>query len=200
MTPQVVVSHRAAGLAPAARLLAHWWSRPEAEEVESWSDGWPLAADAAATLRAGAAEVEHLEAAVAEFEVEQLLDEYERVLVGPGRVACGPYESLWRGDGPRREQGRLMGAASADVVRIYRDLGISVRADARELPDHLAIEWEALAYAFEQDALEASAELARGHLAVWMPPFCEAVAAETESPFYAALARLTPLWTAALSG
>ena len=200
MTPQVVVSHRAAGLAPAARLLAHWWSRPEAGEVEAWAEAWPLAAGAAAKLRAGDAEIEELEAALAEADVEQLLDEYERLLVGPGRVACGPYESLWRGDGPRREQGRLMGAASADVLRIYRDLGIAVRADAGELPDHLALEWEALAYAFEQDAAEASAELARAHLAVWMPPFCDAVAAETASPFYAALARLTPLWTAALSG
>ena len=39
MTPQVVVSHRAAGLAPAARLLAHWWSRPEPGGVEAWGGG-----------------------------------------------------------------------------------------------------------------------------------------------------------------
>ena len=84
-----------------------------------------------------------------------------------------------------------MAACAADVARIYGDLGLRVRPDARELPDHLVIEWEALAYALENGATEAADALLTGHLAAWMPPFCTAVEAETTEPFYAALARLT---------
>ena len=183
------VSERAAGLAPAARLLASWWSRPTAEERERWAAVWPAALelepDRAAELRAAAEEAAP----------EALLEEYERLFVGPGRVPCSPYESLWREDTPRREQGRLMGDATDDVVRIYREIGLRVRADAHELPDHVAIEWEALAYALEQGADDAAADLVRAHLAAWMGPFCAAVATATTEPFYAVLAELTSAWT-----
>lgn len=187
------VSDRAAGLAPAARLLAAWWSRPTAEETERWAASWPQASELEPDGVAA------LEAAAEASEPEALLEEYERLLVGPGRVPCAPYESLWRDDVPRREQGRLMGDVAEDVARIYRDIGLSVRADAHELPDHIAAEWEALAYALEEGADDAADELARAHLAVWMPPFCAAVAAATEEPFYAALAEVTSAWTVALA-
>jgi TorA maturation chaperone TorD len=194
------VSARAAGVAPAARLLAGWWSRPTPDELKRWALSWPDAYDAAQVLELRADGVAELEAALEASQVKALREEYERLLVGPGHAPCPPYESLWRADQPRREQGRLMGAAAAEVVRIYQDLGLQVRTDAHELPDHVAVEWEALAYAFEHDAAEASVDLARAHLAVWMSPFCAAVAAETEQSFYTALARLTPEWTAALAG
>jgi len=186
------VSDRAAGLAPAARLLAAWWSRPTEDELERWAAAWPnaseLALDGVAALRAAAEEADP----------EALREEYERLLVGPGRVPCAPYESLWRADTPRREQGRLMGGAAEDAARIYREIGLRVRADAHELPDHVAIEWEALAYALEQGFLEEADELARAHLAAWMGPFCAAVTAATSELFYAALAELTSDCTATL--
>ena len=91
-----------------------------------------------------------------------------------------------------------MGPAASDIVRVYRRIGLQVRADVHELPDHLAIEWEALAFALEHDATEAAAALVDEHLALWVPRFCEAVAHETAQPFYAALASLTAAWTAAL--
>ena len=185
------VSDRAAGLAPAARLLASWWSRPTADEIDRWAESWPRASE----LEPGV--VAALEAAAEASEPEALLEEYERLLVGPGRVPCAPYESLWRDDVPRREQGRLMGDVAEDIARIYRDIGLRVRADAHELPDHIAIEWEALAYALEQGADDAADELARTHLGAWVPRFCAAVAAATQEPFYAALAEVTSAWTAA---
>jgi TorA maturation chaperone TorD len=93
-----------------------------------------------------------------------------------------------------------MGAAAADVVQIYRDMGLQVRRDAHELPDHLTIELEALAQALEAGAAKQSSQLVDDHLALWVPAFCDAVAAGTAQPFYAELARLTPAWTAALPG
>lgn len=189
----ISATDRAAGPAPAARLLAAWWSRPTAEEIGRWAASWPQASEIEPD---GVAAVE---AAAHASEPEALLEEYERLLVGPGRVPCAPYESLWRDDVPRREQGRLMGDVAEDVARIYREIGLHVRADAHELPDHIAVEWEALAYALEQGADDAADELTRAHLAVWIGPFCTAVAAATQEPFYAALAEVTSAWTVALA-
>lgn len=188
----------AAGLAPAARLLASWWSPPATDELAGWSAAWDTAAEVADLLGLPEDDVEVLRAAADEAEPAALREEYERLLVGPGRAPCSPYESLWRTDQPRRDQGRLMAGCAADVARVYADLGLRVRADAHELPDHLVVEWEALAYAFERNATDAAVALGREHLAAWMPAFCAAVAGLTTEPFYAALAQVTPEWTAAL--
>lgn len=184
----------------AAQLLGIWWGRPAAAEVECWGDLFAAAAGAAAELGEPQARVDELEAALEASSANELAEEYERLLVGPGRVPCAPYESLWRSDAPRREQGVLMGAAAAEVARIYGELGLQVRREAHELPDHVAVEWEALAYALETGADDLAAALLDEHLARWIPAFASAVAAEARQPFYAALARLTAEWTAALAG
>ena len=189
----------AAARAQAARLLASWWSRPTARETERWDASWESAIAVADSLLEPSSRVFDLEAALDEASATELLEEYERLLVGPGRVSCAPYESLWRTDAPRREHGVLMGAAAADVAVIYRDLGLQVRSDAHELPDHVAIEWEALAHAFENDADASASALLGDHLAQWIPSFAAAVAAETNRLFYATLARVTAEWTAALA-
>jgi ferredoxin len=59
-------------------------------------------------------------------------------MVGPGRVPCAPYESMWSaGSGRRIDEGVLMGAPAEAVSGVYRDLGLGLRTDAHELPDHL---------------------------------------------------------------
>lgn len=183
-------------MSAAPQLLSHWWSRPVAEERAWWADAWEAAAATDELL--GTSLVDELRGAAAD-DGDALLEEYERLLVGPGQVPCNPYESLWREGQPRLEQGRLMATAAGEVVRLYADLGLRVAADAHELPDHVAVEWEALAYAVERGAEEEAERLLRDHLGRWMPAFCAAVATETEHPFYRALAELTPAWTAALA-
>ena len=190
------VVERAAGLAPAARLVASWWSPPTVEELGRWAESWDQAAELARVLGLAPAGVDVLRDAAEDADPAVLREEYERLLVGPGRTPCAPYESLWRSDQARRDQGRLMAGCAADVQRIYAGLGLRLRADAHELPDHLVVEWEALAYALEHDAADAAASLAGDHLAAWIPAFCAAVGTETTEPFYAALGQLTPEWTA----
>ncbi|HZO62241.1 MAG TPA: molecular chaperone TorD family protein [Gaiellaceae bacterium] len=182
-----------------AALPARWWSRPTEDERAAWTAAWPRAREAAAALGLAADGVDELRLTLSAADGETLLEEYERLFVGPGRAPVPPYESLWRADGPRREHGRLMGAPAADAVRLYRALGLSLRRDAHELPDHVAVEWEALAYALARDAREQAAALVQAHLALWMPAFCAAVAAAAEQPFYRALALLTAAWTEALA-
>lgn len=183
----------------AAALLSRWWSRPTAAEREAWDGVWPVALETAAALGVSADPVQQLHSALRGSSTDAMLDEYERLLVGPGRAPCSPYESLWRTDVARREQGVLMGAISDAVTDIYLGLGLELRGDAHELPDHLVVEWEAVAYAFEHGADEAAGQLLGEHLQRWMSPFCEAVGLESGERFYQVLAAVTRGWTTALA-
>jgi TorA maturation chaperone TorD len=197
-----ISSDQAAELSSAAWLMARWWSRPLAEERELWDAAWEEAHELSRRLGADPALVDELARAAHGADPEALLDEYERLFVGPGHAPCSPYESLWRSDGPRLERGTLMGAAASELVQLYRALELGVRADAHELPDHVAVECEALAHAFGIGTREArglARTLLERHLATWLPALCAVVEAETGEAFYRALARLAPVWTAALA-
>ena len=188
--------------AQAAALLSGWWSRPLAAELAAWDASWPAAAEVAEGLGLDAAPLEELAACSSGVTVDELLDEYERLFVGPGRTPCPPYESLWLDGRPRLEQGRLMGAASASVADLYRRLGLDVAAAAHELPDHAAIELEALAVALRGEgaaAEEVQAALLHEHLLSWLPALCAAVEREAQQPFYAVLARVTTAWVERLA-
>ena len=181
----------------AVLLLTRWWSQPTDAERDAWDVLWEDARSAAESLEIDTELLDGLRAAVARADPELLLEEYERLLVGPGCAPCAPYESLWHAD--TREQGSLMGAPAEAVPAIYRGIGLDIRPDAHELPDHLLLECEALACALER-APAAARALLDDHLGAWIGPFCTAVAAAADEPFYVRLAELTPGWLAAVSG
>jgi putative dimethyl sulfoxide reductase chaperone len=192
----------ATAAAEAAALLSSWWSRPVEAEFAAWAATWADALEAADALGLDAAPIEELGDSVAGATPEVLLDEYERLFVGPGRTPCPPYESLWLEGGPRLEQGRLMGAASTAVADLYKTLGLDVAAAAHELPDHVAIELEGLAVALRTEgaaAETAARALLHEHLAGWLPAFCAAVEREAQQPFYVTLARVTTAWVERLA-
>ncbi len=183
----------------AVGLLAHFWSRPVQAEVETWARARDLEAETDSRISSDPlrepVRVPGLE------EVPRLLDEYERLFVGPGQVPCPPYESFWREDVPVDIRRTLMGPCTADLKRIYLELGLQVSARSGELPDHIAIELEALAYALSFEETEAVArELFERHLAQWLSRLCRAVAHEAEEGFYRDLAVLTLDWLAAIRG
>jgi TorA maturation chaperone TorD len=94
-----------------------------------------------------------------------------------------------------------MGPCTAELKEIYSDLGLQMSSQSVELPDHIAIELEAMAYAL---SFEETAPVARRifeeHLARWLPRLCRAVAHEVEEGFYRDLAVLTLDWLAAIKG
>ncbi len=183
----------------AATLLSRWWSRPTESEVDAWVDAWPVARELAAEIGADPRTVDELARAQGQESVDELLNEYERLFVGPGRTPCPPYESLWRSEQAKLEQGRLMGAPSAAVVDLYRTLDLDVAAGAHELPDHVAVEWEATACALREDNAAVASALLEEHLGAWLPAFCAAVREHARLPFYATLADLTCTWAGALA-
>jgi len=183
----------------AVDLLSHFWSRPVTDEVASWAEVRDL--EAATDRRISSDPLREPVRVPGLEEVPRLLDEYERLFVGPGQVPCPPYESFWREDVPVDIRRTLMGPCTAELKEIYSDLGLQMSSQSVELPDHIAIELEAMAYAL---SFEETAPVARRifeeHLARWLPRLCRAVAHEVEEGFYRDLAVLTLDWLAAIKG
>ncbi|MGA2528234.1 MAG: molecular chaperone TorD family protein [Acidimicrobiales bacterium] len=178
----------------AADLLSHFWSRPLPEEVDSWVEAQELLSETHRLVSSEPA-TEPVELPAGADEAPALLDEFERLFVGPGQVPCPPYESFWREDVPVDIRRTLMGPCTAELKELYRELGLQVSAGSGELPDHIAIELEALAYSLSSEATDAVAErLFAEHLAKFLPRLCRAVTHDSESPFYRGLAALTLDW------
>lgn len=129
-----------------------------------------------------------------------MLTEYERLFVGPGHLPCPPYESVWRTDVAAYQRQSLMGPCVTDLYRLYAQLGIDP-SDA-ELPDHVAVELEALSYALslpDGGGEPVAASLLTDHLGVWLPRWCQSVVEQSRLPFYAQLAQLTQNWLARMT-
>ncbi|HKH87923.1 MAG TPA: molecular chaperone TorD family protein [Acidimicrobiales bacterium] len=180
-------------------LLAHFWSRPVADEVDRWQTARDIELEMLRHLPADETR-RPVWRPTGVPEMLDLLDEHERMFVGPGRVPCPPYESFWREDVPVDVR-TLNGPCTKDLRSLYVELGLELPACRNELPDHIAVELEALAYAL---SLEGTAHVARRlfteHLGHWLPRFCQAVAHESEHGFYRDLAELTVAWLAATEG
>ncbi|HTV12461.1 MAG TPA: molecular chaperone TorD family protein [Acidimicrobiales bacterium] len=182
-------------LVDAIGLLSHWWSRPVVGEVATWAGAAGLEEHLRAQAKAGPEKV--LLATIGQD--DGLLDEYERLFVGPGPVPCPPYESFWREDVPIDIRRSLMGPCTAELRQLYLELGIEVAPASGELPDHVAIELEALGFALSsEETYPIACSLWSGHLRHWLPRLCRAVARDAEIRFYRELAQLTVEWSTLL--
>ncbi len=183
----------------AVDLLAHFWSRPVTDEVGSWAEARDLEAETDSRISSDPLREPVIMPGLEE--VPALLDEYERLFVGPGQVPCPPYESFWREDVPVDIRRTLMGPCTAELKQMYQELGLQISSRSVELPDHIAIELEAMAYALSFDETEPVARrIFEEHLVQWLPRLCRAVAHEAEQSFYRNLAVLTLDWLAAIKG
>jgi hypothetical protein len=102
-------------------------------------------------------------------------------------------------DGERR----VMGDSTMEVIRMYRNEGLSGSVDTRELPDHVGVGLEFMSYlVFKEikaletsdlrgadEAVEKQERFSGEFLRRWIPPFCERIKENTENGFYAALAQ-----------
>jgi len=182
-----------AALPATAELLSHWWSRPVPDEVEVW----PALAGGLGTDVPGppfGGQLADLLAGRSVGEGHELLADYEQLFVGPGPVPCPPYESYWREDVPLDLRRSLMGPCTAQLQRLYLDLGLEVDPHQGELPDHVAVELEALAYALAHDEGPVARSLFADHLRQWLPRLCRAVSKQAGTEFYRQLATGTLGW------
>ncbi len=176
-------------------LLAYWWSRPVVDDLGAWQATSRLATEAMSELGDGGASggaprwLPH--------DVGEMLDisnEHERLFVRHGPVPCPPYESYWLDCQPVRPLRTSKGTATSELKQIYRKLDLDVSSEG-ELPDHIAVELEALAYALSlEESDDIANELLEAHLARWLERFCDAVAHASDGRFYGRLATLTVDW------
>lgn len=171
-------------------LLAHWWSRPVPQEISLWLEATAMERLVRRQLPDGSGPLmcrpDHLGG---------LLDEYERLFVGPGPVPCPPYESFWRSDVPAYARRSLMGPCTADLLKRYQELGLSLAPRGGELADQVTVELEAIGFALSREGTQGVARsLFSDHLAVWLPLMCHAVVKHAEQSFYRDLAILTLDW------
>ena len=143
--------------------------------------------------------------------LEELVLEYTRLFIGPGRHVQ-PYESVWSEEGGQR--GLLWSEATADVQAFVKSLGLRYKRSYSSLPDHIGVELELmqklalkeLACRKEHDregalrCLELSKQFLEEHLGRWVPSFCREVISESEGCFYGQVARLTQEYVSFDSG
>ncbi len=135
---------------------------------------------------------------------ENLSKEHLRLFVGPGKVPCPPYESVYRQDRPIMEKGLVMGPSAADVRHKYAEAGLVLPKNFSDLPDHIAVEMEFMHFlcaeelkSIQQGNPQESArrrkmeqEFLKEHLENWVDRFADCVLKSTNSSFYRAAAGL----------
>ena len=115
----------------------------------------------------------------------------------PGFGLQPPYESVWRGER------RMMGRSTQAVVEAYAKAGLWPETDGLP-PDHVGVEvgfWARLMAERDETAgrgdtigaarLDAQLrDFLADHLLVWIPAWCQAVAADDPGGFYGTLATM----------
>jgi TorA maturation chaperone TorD len=178
--------------AMALNLMSNMYlCRPSKEAVENWKR--LLADDAAIFMRDLKKAVDEIDAA-SEQEMEDLLWEYTRLFIGPYKLPCPPWGSVYAS--PKR----LMMQASADaVLDLYREAGLTVNS-ADVMPDHIGAELNFLAILFQRIGDETenrdhyvkiADKFIREHLMEWTPKFARDMEDAAVSPLYRELAKAT---------
>jgi len=131
--------------------------------------------------------------------LETLAVAYTALFIGPGKH-IPPYASVHMSE----SNDDLWGEATVWAKQFIEAAGFDYATDFHDLPDHLAVELELMRnlWAREAEAIENGdsaaataagnlrATFVRDHLVRWLPPFCDKVAAGSQHPFYAEVAKL----------
>ena len=190
------------------RFLAGAFLRPPTEQsVAPMLDGTVLPELAGQFGPDAVAELERFRAAF-DGDWDALDQEYQSLFTVPLGRYVTPYEAVYHDervvDG-EVVRGLLMGPSTLEVKAVYRDAGVDVADDVRELPDHIGLElgcMEALCDAearAQQEDDEAAVTRARKlqrrllqeHLLQWAPKLCGRISANAPGPFYRGIAAVT---------
>lgn len=199
---------KAAARADLCRFLAACYYQPGREFAEERV--FDSMFDAAARIDPNlAARVQRLGAAFSAEGPENLLVDYTRLFLGPGKAIASPYGSVWRSG-----ENALMRDSTIKVLELYREGGFEIAGDFQDLPDHIAAELEFLYLLIyreneahwngEPKALKAFGDLKQRFLSrelgLWIGPFTQAVEGGAQSEFYRELAKLTARFVQMESG
>jgi len=138
---------------------------------------------------------------------EDFLLDYESLFRVPGAAYIHPFESVYRDQNfamgqPNRSM--ILGPNAREVARMYQAEGLGPREDFDELPDHLGVELEFMAFLCGQTAAAIEAEdgetttalrtkqhvFLTEHLLTWSPDCLGKIEEGASTPLYRYLASL----------
>ncbi len=144
--------------------------------------------------------VEGLAEAIAAYDdLEELMIEYSKLFLGPDKLLAPPYGSYYMDDKV------TMGESTREVMDIYEKLELELSDSFKDLPDHIALELNFLAYLTEQQLLlseehdsEDSGEnvlkwqkyFLENYLVPWYESFVDRIKDNFDSEYYDRLADL----------
>jgi TorA maturation chaperone TorD len=127
-------------------------------------------------------------------ELEDLLWEYTRLFIGPYRLPCPPWESVYTS--PKR---LMMQEVASEVQNIYRATGLTINS-TDIMPDHIGAELNFLSILFQRintegggtnDYIKISEKFLNEHVIKWVPRFTRDMEEAADVLFYKALAQVT---------
>lgn len=172
-------------------LSSMYLCRPTKENIETWKQ--LLEKDDSGfiyDLRIALKEID----VNSEQELDKLLWEYTRLFIGPYRLPCPPWESVYTS--PKR---LMMQEAADKVIKIYHETGLAI-SSADVMPDHIGTELNFLAVLFQKmngasegkgESLSIIEKFLNEHLKQWVPRFVSDMERSADSSLYKALARVT---------
>jgi TorA maturation chaperone TorD len=126
--------------------------------------------------------------------MEDLLWDYTRLFIGPYKLPCPPWESVYTS-----QKKLMMQDAADDARRAYAELGLVID-DLAVMPDHIGAELNFLAILYERagerredqsDHVRIGDAFLNDHLTKWVPQFTADMEIAAETHLYKALARTT---------
>jgi len=186
MTAEMVTPSEALGM-----LSSMYLCKPSVAAIENWKTA--LSEDTSIFLQELRDSIMGINTA-AEDDLEELLWEYTRLFIGPYKLPCPPWESVYTS--PKR---LMMQDAADQVLQLYRDAGVNL--DTPDImPDHIGAELNFLALLLRKSQSEAAGEdritilidhILKDHLLKWLPDFTRDMENAAETLFYRSLARAT---------
>jgi TorA maturation chaperone TorD len=178
--------------AEAIELLSSMYlCKPSREVIENWKRA--LAEDPSIFLADLNKAIRGIDL-TSDAELEALLWEYTRLFIGPYKLPCPPWESVYTS--PKK----LMMQDSADQVReLYAEAGLAINTN-EVMPDHIGVELNFLAVLLQrtqsepgnkEDQVKRTEKLLYDHLLKWTPDFTRDMEEAAETLFYKELATAT---------
>jgi TorA maturation chaperone TorD len=156
------------------------------------------------------ATIEDLSQFAREFQgdYERLDQEFQGLFMVPLGRYVTPYEAVYRDErevGDTRLRGLLMGPSTLAVKQLYREAGMAISEDYKDLPDHVGLELACMEFlcqvegqAWEREDLtevrrvrHLEGRLLHDHLLQWVPALCQRIRENAPGPFYRGIASLT---------
>ena len=172
-------------------LSSMYLCKPTKDVVEGWRTA--LSENAPAFLSGLKTALDGLDVS-SEQEQEDLLWEYTQLFVGPYKLPCPPWESVYTS--PKR---LMMQSAFEEVSDSYRREGL-VLGGSDVMADHIGVELNFLALllrrldenpAQRSHYVDATKKFVDGHLMQWVPAFTRDLEEAAAYTFYKVLARTT---------